>query len=107
MAKIDLTGLSYAELKEHLEEVEAALVAAKETSRRAALAAVHKVASEHGFALHELDTRTAPKPDKPAPVAKYRDLKDTWRTWSGRGRKPAWVQRHLDKGKKLEELLIS
>jgi DNA-binding protein H-NS len=26
--------------------------------------------------------------------------------WSGRGRKPKWIEEHLAKGKKLDELLI-
>ncbi|WP_227106814.1 H-NS histone family protein [Chromobacterium rhizoryzae] len=38
--------------------------------------------------------------------AKYRNPDDSRITWSGRGRKPTWVQAWLDGGKALEELSI-
>jgi DNA-binding protein H-NS len=37
---------------------------------------------------------------------KYRSPDDRKLTWTGRGRTPLWVKGLLDKGKKLEELLI-
>ncbi|AXE30967.1 KorB protein [Chromobacterium phragmitis] len=38
--------------------------------------------------------------------AKYRHPNDNSLTWTGRGRKPAWVQSWIDSGKKLEALAI-
>ncbi|OQS31876.1 H-NS histone family protein [Chromobacterium haemolyticum] len=38
--------------------------------------------------------------------AKYRHPDDSSLTWSGRGRKPTWVQAWIDGGKALEELAI-
>lgn len=39
-------------------------------------------------------------------VPKYRNPADYNQTWSGRGRKPHWVQTYVDNGGELEKLLI-
>jgi len=38
--------------------------------------------------------------------AKYKNPNDVSQTWTGRGRKPAWVQAQLDEGFSLEDLAI-
>ncbi|WP_342778599.1 H-NS family nucleoid-associated regulatory protein [Paracoccus laeviglucosivorans] len=44
---------------------------------------------------------------KGAPVAaKYAHPENPDQTWTGRGRKPRWVQDALDEDKKLEDLAI-
>ncbi len=43
---------------------------------------------------------------KSVPKAKYRHPSDPSLTWSGRGRKPAWVNEALEAGKSLESLAI-
>ena len=41
------------------------------------------------------------------PVAdKYRNPKDHTQTWTGRGKRPKWLQEMLDRGGKLENFLI-
>ncbi len=43
-----------------------------------------------------------------APVApKYRHPENPSETWSGRGRKPKWVEAHLEAGGNMEDLLIN
>lgn len=39
-------------------------------------------------------------------AAKYRNSADPALTWTGKGRKPGWVQLYLDNGGELESLLI-
>lgn len=39
-------------------------------------------------------------------VPKYRNPDDAQQTWSGKGRKPGWVQTHLGGGGEIESLLI-
>ncbi|HRH71506.1 MAG TPA: H-NS histone family protein [Zoogloea sp.] len=39
-------------------------------------------------------------------VPKYRSSDDSAMTWTGKGRKPGWVQAYLDRGGDLESLLI-
>lgn len=46
--------------------------------------------------------------DKPKRTVapKYIDPNDGTQTWTGRGRKPKWVEAHLEAGKTLEDLEI-
>ncbi len=43
---------------------------------------------------------------KVAGVPKYRSSVDASLTWTGKGRKPGWIQTFLDNGGKLEDWLI-
>lgn len=43
---------------------------------------------------------------KTAGVPKYRSSVDPTLTWTGKGRKPGWIQTFLDNGGKLEDWLI-
>ncbi len=53
------------------------------------------------------DSKKSAPPRKTAkPSAKYKHPADPKMTWSGRGRKPAWVQEWTDSGKSIDELLI-
>lgn len=48
-----------------------------------------------------------PRKTKGKKVApKYQNPNDSSQTWTGRGRKPLWVEEALKKGKKLEDLAI-
>ena len=57
------------------------------------------VAALGGFYLASIHARKAVAP-------KYANPADTSQTWTGRGRKPQWVQAALDAGKSLEDLAI-
>lgn len=49
----------------------------------------------------------APKPERaPVPV-KYRDNLDPTQTWTGRGRKPRWLEVHLKAGRVIREFEVS
>lgn len=120
--KLDLKALSRKELEKLRADVDKALVKLDARDKKTALAAAEKVAKAHGYALAEL-TGAKAKPasgeGKPAmkrsqktskPRAKvppkYRNPDNSAQTWTGRGRKPKWVEAHLAKGGALEEVLI-
>ena len=47
------------------------------------------------------------KPRRSGTVApKYANPTDPTMTWTGRGRKPRWVQENLESGKQMDDLLI-
>lgn len=48
----------------------------------------------------------AKAPKKRIVQPKYADPNNPEQTWSGRGRKPAWVQELLDSGAKLEDFTV-
>lgn len=100
---VNLDSLSLAELRELRNKVERAISSYEERRRKDALAAVESAAREHGFNLAEL---TGVKISRSKSAPKYANPENPEMTWSGRGRKPRWVQEHLDSGKPIEDLAI-
>lgn len=76
----------------------------EDRKRREAMAAVEEAARVHGFNLAELTGAKVRRAGAVAP--KYVNPQDSTMTWTGRGRKPRWVQENLESGKQLEDLLI-
>lgn len=101
--EFDPDKLSLRELRDLRNKIDRAISTFEERRKREALAAVETAAREFGFSLAELaDVKSSRS--KVAP--KYANPNDPDATWTGRGRKPRWVQDALDGGKKLEELEI-
>lgn len=107
---IDLSQMSVAELQQLAKDVEKALKVAAETERKTALQAARFAAQEHGFELDELmsDAGAAKVKGKGAAKnpPKYRNPENPDQTWSGRGRRPAWIAQAEASGKSLEDLAI-
>lgn len=100
---IELDALNLSELRDLRNKVERAINSYEDRRRKEALAAIESAAREHGFNLTEL---TGIKISKSSVAPKYANPADSDQTWSGRGRKPRWVQAHLDSGKSIEDLEI-
>ncbi len=82
----------------------------EERRKQRAMEKLLKLAEKEGISVSELRAAGRKSTTRRKTTAKvkpkYRNPQDPSMTWSGRGRKPAWVQTHLDKGGKLEELAI-
>lgn len=109
MSKIDLNGLSAAELRTLLEDVKAQLTKAEEAESRQAFEAMMEAAKKVGLTPKELLRRygqegPAAPAAKEAPAAVYRNPANPAETWTGRGRKPRWVLDWLEAGKSLDDL---
>jgi DNA-binding protein H-NS len=103
---VDLEKLSPLEL----EELIAAAAEQKKKLQKQRLGEVRNkligIARDEGYTIEELfgsggrgkSARTVPP--------KYRHPVDPAQTWSGRGKRPRWVQEHLDAGHSLESLAI-
>ncbi len=102
---IDFDKMSLKEMRDLRARLDRAINSYEERKRREALAAIEQAAREHGFNLAEL-TGDKPKRTRTVPP-KYANPADPTMTWTGRGRKPRWVQENLDKGRTLEDLAIS
>lgn len=100
---IDLDTLSLNELRDLRNKVERSITSYEDRRKKEALAAVELAAREHGFNLAEL---TGIKPTRSRVAAKYANPQDATQTWSGRGRRPRWVQEYVDGGKAIDDLLI-
>lgn len=101
---LDLDKMALKELRDLRAKLDRAINSYEDRKRRDALAAIEEAAREHGFNLADL---TGAKPRRTGTVApKYVNPEDPTMTWTGRGRKPRWVQHNLEGGKQLDDLLI-
>lgn len=109
---MDISGLSISELEELAKQIPTEIQKRKLAEKDAALQEVIALASARGFALEELLGKKAAVPTpgkkgtrKPAKV-KYRHPQQPDLTWTGRGRKPAWVAEWISGGNALEALVV-
>lgn len=101
---IDLSAMSLSELQALQKQVARQIETYEAQRAQKALAAATEAAKEYGFSLKEiLDAASAGKRTVPA---KYANPDNPSLTWSGRGRKPKWVQTILDQGGSLDDLAI-
>jgi DNA-binding protein H-NS len=91
---LDLKDLTDQQLGELRIGIDAELRRRETHHRREARRKIVELASQHRIDLASLvDSR-----------AKYRDPENQFNSWSGRGRKPAWVVRALQRGLTLDDL---
>jgi len=101
---INIDALFLKELKALRSQLDRAIDGYGAKQKQKALEAIKAAAQEHGFALKDLLSNDNLRTRSVAP--KYVHPDDPARTWTGRGRKPHWVQEALDAGKSLEDLAI-
>ncbi|MDP2227717.1 MAG: H-NS histone family protein [Moraxellaceae bacterium] len=110
--KIDLNALTVQELADVIEQATALIETKKADALKNAKDEIHKIAADLGLSVEELLGLQGGKAAKKAsgvkkPVAdKYRNPKDHTQTWTGRGKRPRWLQEILDNGGKLENFLL-
>lgn len=80
-----------AELRQHLD---AEFKKREARQKREARKQIVELAQSHGIDLSSLADG----------AVKYRDPDNQFNVWSGRGRKPEWVRKALEKGVKLDDL---
>lgn len=105
----EIGELSLAELKALEKKVVKAIASHEVKQKKAALQTLESKAKELGFSLSELTgmeklvvRKKAAKPGVP----KYKNPADATQTWTGKGRRPEWVNAALDAGKSLDDLAI-
>lgn len=103
--KTDLDSLTLKELKSLQSQVAKKIEGFEERRKREALAALEEQAKTLGYSLTELLGVGAPRKRKPA-KPKYANPANKSETWTGRGRRPRWVEAALKAGKKLDDLAI-
>jgi DNA-binding protein H-NS len=105
MTDIDLNTLSLAELKQLEKNVAKAITSFEDRRKAEARAKVDELARELGYSVEEL-AEAAPPRKRTASAPKYRHPENPEITWSGRGRKPAWIAEGLAAGRTLEDFAI-
>ncbi|MBZ4022098.1 transcriptional regulator [Rhodobacter sp. TJ_12] len=102
---MDIDHLSLSELKALRSKVEKAIDSYEERKKKEALAELEDAARKMGYSLSEL-TALGVKKARKTVAPKYANPENASETWTGRGRKPKWVEAALNAGKSLEDLLI-
>jgi DNA-binding protein H-NS len=100
--------MSFAELSELRDRVDAAMIAAKASEKEKLRAEIEAMAARAGLSLSEvIGGASARSKLKGVKVSvKYRNPKNSAETWTGRGRKPNWLVAALKKGQKIESFQI-
>jgi len=103
---VDLSKLSIPELEELAKEIGNEIVTRREAEKQRVLDQIRELAASIGMTPEEL-LRRQTKGRAPQVEAKYRHPDDPSLTWSGRGKRPAWLNEALAAGKKLEDMAIA
>lgn len=102
----DMAVEELVELKQGIDK----LISQKQKEQTKDLVEEFKVkAAKLGLTIEDIMDLESNKPRKTKGkkvAPKYQNPNDNSQTWTGRGRKPLWVEEALKKGKKLEDLAI-
>jgi DNA-binding protein H-NS len=107
MAKtgFDLSKLSIEELQNLARDIEVEIVNRRVMEKERVLNQMRELASSLGLSLEEFLRQEGISSNTVA--VKFRHPENPSLTWSGRGKRPAWVNEALASGKTLEDLSIS
>lgn len=100
----NINDYSLEELKKIKKQVDQAIDTYRSRAMANARKELEKTAKSLGFSLGEL---VAVAPVKSKVPGKYANPEDPNQTWTGRGRKPRWVEAFIQKGNTLNDLEIS
>ncbi|SFQ25136.1 H-NS histone family protein [Tranquillimonas alkanivorans] len=101
----DLSEMNRDELQTLRKQVDKALADYDVRRKKEARAEAEQIAAKYGFSLSELAEGAPPKARRKNPP-KYQNPEDPSQTWTGRGRRPQWLQDALDQGRQVEDFLI-
>jgi len=103
MSNIDLDNLSINELDNLKNTIDSAIENKRQTELLDVRRQLDELIDASPFSLQEvLEAKAMRKPVKP----KYRHPDDANQTWTGRGRRPRWVDACLNSGITMEDLTI-
>jgi len=101
----DLSQCSVKDLLELKGEVERQLGLKRAEAKERLLAEMKARAEEEGLSLDEV-VGTRGNGQRRRPTVRYRNPLDSSQTWSGRGRRPGWLEAALKGGTSLDSLRV-
>lgn len=104
---VDIETMNRDELEQLKKDIDKQIAARAVEEKKLALQKAEAAAAEFGFSLAELTGTESKRKTRAASsgVAKFRNPADPTQTWSGRGRRPAWIN-DLDTAGRLEDARI-
>jgi DNA-binding protein H-NS len=103
---MDLSTLDYTQLLDLKTQLEREINARQAEEKASAKRQILELVKTYGLTVEEVLSKTHGSSTRKPVEAKYRNPDDASQTWTGRGRKPAWVQNYIDAGFKIEDLAI-
>ena len=98
---------TYAELQQQIATLQQQAQAARKAEIASVVADIKSKMQEYGITVADLSSGARGSRAKGATVAaKYRDP-ETGDTWTGRGKRPRWLQARINAGRTLESFLIA
>ena len=104
MPKVSLSELSVQELRELSKNIEKEIAQREIENKKNVLAQMRELAAGIGMTVEEVIESMPQKKTKGQ--AKYQNPNDPEQTWTGRGKRPGWLNDLINRGKRLEELEI-
>ncbi len=103
MSNIDLDNLSISELGNLKSTIDSAIENKRQTELLDVRQKLDELIDASPFTLQEvMEAKAMRKPVKP----KYRHPEDASMTWTGRGRRPRWVDECINAGTSLDDMTI-
>lgn len=98
---VDLSKLSLEELQTLARDIETEIVSRREADRERVLSQMRELAASLGLTLEEV---VKGERNRGTILPKYRHPANPGLTWSGRGKRPAWVNEALAAGMTMDDL---
>ena len=108
-SSVDLSKLSVEELESLVKDAQAEITARREAERERVLGQMRELAASLGLTLEDvvkLERGKAVKGVAASVQPKYRHPTNPNLTWTGRGKRPAWIAEALAAGKSLDDLAV-
>lgn len=106
---VDLNNLSIQELEKVIADARERIEEKREEAVARARADIERIAASTGYSVEDLlgmGKSRARVATRKVVADKYRNPRDPSQSWSGRGKRPRWLQELLDQGGKLENFQV-
>lgn len=101
---MDFKSMNLDELSKISEELSAEIEVRRSEARKSAIEKIKEEIKRHSLTAKDLGFDSDKKQKRAPSTTRYVDPKDSNKTWTGRGRKPAWIQDYEKDGGNLDDL---